>query len=324
LWICDLAHLSTQAGLDGARFQVRFLVLGQGKSGTSAVSRAIELSAGPEHRAFFEPRGLESVTAEGSSDVVVKMLIEHWSSSDVAHLDWFDRCVFLARDPRDVVVSRLLYQVFAMEFIYNPQKLRLFLASLRTKERAPGEHSVRAFFDLVAKLEGSGDALKRSAKIHRKAAGLWHTASVRDSMHLLKYEDFVEGRVRALSDYLGLEINQDVNVHGKWKRVERTRSNGDWKHWFTPADDEFAREAFADYLGTFGYDDWEKPSEQIIDPEYSSEYVRRIVQEAHRRRFSALRKTVGSVFHPDHESPESPSSARRMPRPWSKSRAGEN
>jgi hypothetical protein len=286
---------------------MRYLVLGPGRSGTTAVARAIEIAAGPQVEVFFEPRGLASVRSEASSSTVVaKILVERWLPADRQHMDWFDRRIFIARDPRDVVISRLLYQVYAMQFIHDPKKLEEFLTALRAKEQSPGEHTVQSLFDLVARLEGTDNGLALTARFHRKAVKLWR--ATHDTIHLLRYEDFVDGRTEDLSAYLGLAVTEHPDVAPRWQRVTRTRSHGNWKHWFTAADDELVSRTFRDYLDVFGYDDWVKPAEQIIDPEHSSEYVKRIVRLAHRRRARALRRLVGGDSRPRREtsSPSAP------------------
>lgn len=271
---------------------MKYLVLGQGKSGTTAIARAIELGAEPPVQVFFEPRDLASVTAStSSSSVVAKMLIEYWSPGDRAHIKWFDRCVFIVRDPRDVVISRLLYKVYDMQFIHEFHKLEKFLDALKAKEQSPPEHSVQSLFDLLAKLEGSRSELTHLIYVHKKAVNVWRT--VMDTAHLLRYEDFVDERIEALSAYLGFHVDAQVDVDPKWRRVTRTKSHGNWKHWFTTADDNLARTAFADYLDTFRYDDWDKPPIQIIDPEHSSKYVERVVAEALGRKASRRRKRSG-------------------------------
>jgi hypothetical protein len=262
---------------------MKYLVLGQGKSGTTAIARALELGAGLPVQVFFEPRSLASVTATASSSsIVVKMLIDHWAAGDQTHIDWFDRRVFIARDPRDVVISRLLYRVYDMQFIHDPQKFEEFLAALRAKEQSPSEHTVKSLFDLLAKLESSRSELTHLIHVHKKAVNIWRT--VMDAAHLLRYEDFVDDRTEVLSAYVGFHVDSQVDVDPNWRRVSRTKSHGNWKHWFTPVDDDLARTTFADYLNTFGYDDWEKPPIQSIDPEQSSKYVERVVAEALRRK----------------------------------------
>jgi hypothetical protein len=112
-----------------------------------------------------------------------------------------------------------------------------------------------------------------------------------DTAHLLRYEDFVDNRTEALSAYIGFHVDAQVDVDPKWHRVTRTKSHGNWKHWFTPADDNLARTAFAEYLETFQYDDWNKPPIQIIHPDHSSKYVERVVEEALRRNASRWQKS---------------------------------
>ena len=69
------------------------------------------------------------------------------------------------------------------------------------------------------------------------------------------FEDFVDGRLAAVSDYLGFDVVQGIRVGEAYSRVERSRAYGEWVNWFTPSDVEFYRPLFSEYMDVFGYDD---------------------------------------------------------------------
>jgi hypothetical protein len=97
---------------------------------------------------------------------------------------------------------------------------------------------------------------------------------------ILKYEDFVDGRLEELSRYLNLPLALNVEVASDVKRVVRTKSYGYWKDWYTSDDINFFRSAFAPLLRSFSYDDdWEPNASPTIDRATGSDYMTRIVTE---------------------------------------------
>lgn len=258
---------------------MRYLVLGPGKSGTTALARAIEQEATAPVEVFFEPKDLSVVPASApdQGSIVAKVLVEHTKMAEVDRLATFDRTVFICRDPRDVMISRLLYRVRDMDFITDADRRERWLDAIRQKEADPSSISTVGLYRLLADISGLENQLLPLRRTHRKAMNLWKQLEGHD-VHLLRYEEFVEGDVAALQAYLGLAVTSDVDVGRRYSRVARTRSSGDWKHWFTEHDHERARAMFGDYMDAFGYDDWHQPAERVIRAEHASGYVERIIE----------------------------------------------
>ena len=109
-----------------------------------------------------------------------------------------------------------------------------------------------------------------------KTLGLW--PQLRESFFLLRYEDFVAGRLAGLRRYLGLVVHHDVDVPGGHSRVSRTRASGDWRNWFTTADVEYSRPRFEPFMSAFGYaPGWSLPVRPTINPDHASRYAERLV-----------------------------------------------
>src|SRR5437773_2719421 len=89
------------------------LVLGPGKSGTTALFFCLVESArqhfGLEFPQLFEPKTAADIDAFKEDFGVVKMLFERFERTAHEFLPNFDRRVFIFRDPRDNVISRLVY-----------------------------------------------------------------------------------------------------------------------------------------------------------------------------------------------------------------------
>jgi hypothetical protein len=103
----------------------------------------------------------------------------------------------------------------------------------------------------------------------------------RSDFHVLRYEDFVDGNLQNIIQYLGgLNLNHQVKVSTEVSRVERRKRHGDWRHWFTPEDVAFFRPLLANAMNALGYSgDWELSGDPVIDSRYCSEYAARLSAE---------------------------------------------
>ena len=95
-------------------------------------------------------------------------------------------------------------------------------------------------------------------------------------LYRLRYEDFVDGRVGGLAEYLEVPLTETHSGGRSWlDHISRSRTYGAWRHWFTAADVDAYRPILAGYLAAMGYDDeWALAAEPVIDPETSSRHVR--------------------------------------------------
>jgi hypothetical protein len=100
-----------------------------------------------------------------------------------------------------------------------------------------------------------------------------------------KYEDMVSGRVAEINAYLGFPLKAEAEVpkgSGK-EKVVRKKAFGDWRHWFTEEDVALFKPAYLPYMQAIGYDcaDWALASEPLIEPQFSSAYVRNLSSKGH-------------------------------------------
>jgi hypothetical protein len=265
-----------------------YLVVGAGKSGTTALHYSIVQALRgrqAEVRELFEPRTLDDIRAGCSATAsnVVKVIADFFRPAwldEVRQL--FQKRLFIHRDPRDVLISRLLYKPRDMDFVTDPAKLAEFLAVLEDKQANPSAVSVVDLYRLVERLAGIGNFLSEAIRVTVGPAGLW--PQVRQDFFAVRYEDFVDGEVAALRDYLELPVDSGkrVQVDPRFARVTRTKGSGQWRQWFTPADVAYFGEPLAGYLAAFAYaDDWGLDPAPTIESRHGSEYVQRIVQARH-------------------------------------------
>ncbi len=254
---------------------MHILLVGPAKSGTTALFFAIRESLDGSVLTLFEPQNsaqMEAVfTASGHDHTLTKVLLGEAANSD---FDFTrpDRIVYISRDPRDNVISRLLYRAALFKRMGNLAAFSEYEALIRAK--VSGEPiSVQTLFQESLRLTGadhewSGLGLKRACD-----SAIRFVQTVENSW-VLKFEDLVDGKLAAVGDYLGFEVKQGTRVGKEYSRVERSRAYGEWVNWFTPSDVEFYRPLFAEYMDIFGYDDdYSLEGKAPINRSHSIDYI---------------------------------------------------
>ena len=264
----------------------RIIIFGIGKSGTTALFYRIKHSLPPKFKTLFEPRlsGILSDLPPMREGILAKVLLPSdrqgldGIESLVASLEReFSKRVLLIRDPRDILVSIILYTggygIFPQR---AEQELEDFITLLRRKEESPSSLTVSELverftdFRLFELLDLSLAAMMNIAK--------------RETFYQLRYEDMIRAELSGLEAYLGFPVSDNSEVATHVKRVERTKGSGDWRNWFTESDIALLRPKLDPYLRFFGYDDtdWRLNEPQIIPKRFCSEYFCQLVLEKRR------------------------------------------
>lgn len=256
---------------------MRCLIVGTAKSGTTALLYAVAQAMGGEPVLHVEDRIAE--LRQLPAHAAVKLIFEHESAADIAAFGaGFERRILLVRDPRDNLVSRLLYMVASHRILLDdPAYLRIFSMLLQRKQQAPATVALQQLPPLAQPSAFLADACAANGALAAFAGahgGDWF---------ILRYEDLVAGRLQALSDYLGLALRAGADIDPQYQRVARTKGAGDWRHWFTADDVACYRPQLAPLLAALGYaDDWTLAEAQHIAPEHSWLYFERLVHERRR------------------------------------------
>jgi hypothetical protein len=100
---------------------------------------------------------------------------------------------------------------------------------------------------------------------------------------IFKYEDMIEKNYNGLQEYLGFEIKDEAEIPTTTKKakVARKKAYGDWRHWYTGEDLDLFKPAYLPYMELVGYDcdDWTLSPNPVIEPEYSSIYIKELVRK---------------------------------------------
>jgi hypothetical protein len=278
---------------------MKIFMLGRGKSGTTAL--LFKIAAGiPDCKAFSG--GHPGIHSGDYKNAVYKhtyserkgktfdVYLEHISAQQ------YDRMIWVARDPRDIAVSRLLFR-WHKGTKGRWEQYRAHLKLIKKKERDPKSIP----FHVLCRYIGhdhwplTTDEVFENESLRYKRMGAF-VESLGKDWFLFKYEDMIQENFTDLSKYLGFSVKNDAEVPestGKAK-VARKKAFGDWRNWFTPEDEAIFKPAYQSYMQTIGYDvdDWAVSSDPVIEPQFSSMYMKRLVSE---NTTNPLRRLIGRL-----------------------------
>lgn len=269
----------------------KVIVLGLAKSGTTGLWSVLVKSYPRRYLQFFEGQYLPSRynkyfgqtnSEQNPRDVVSKQIIgPDFNFTDLAS---FDKIIWMVRDPRDRLISYLLYRHY--DYRYDSDEfVREQLDLLRLKERDP---DALAMIDLEARLLLPRPTLESAFfwNDHQKSNFL-STLIEEERAFIFKYEDFVNQEYSGLENFLGIKMSGNAKVPKQFQRVIRSKTHSFWNHWFTQKDVDNYMGLFQPFLEQYGYkDEWALAEEKKIDPEHCSRYVRTIINE--RRQLDGL------------------------------------
>jgi len=263
------------------------MILGLGKSGTTAL--LYKLASGlPGCRAFSGGRPGKYIG--DYANAVYKHTYEERKGKDFdlyrEHLqkERYDRKVWIARDPRDVAVSRVLYR-WNRGCVGRRRQFKAHLELVKKKEAEP----LSVPFHEICRYTGHHGwpsdirSVVNEERLRYKQM-LDFTNGLGSEWFLFNYEAMVNRNFDALNRYLGFDVRADTEVPdstGK-ARVVRKKASGDWRHWFTEEDIELFKPAYLPYMQRMGYDcdDWALSSNPVIEPRYASLYMRNLTTRA--------------------------------------------
>lgn len=269
------------------------LVVGRAKTGTTVIAKTIQNNI-PDSELLMEPNAVGQFFAKYQASVVAKIIFEHWSDRHYTRLAIlnnefalkFDKHVAIIRDPRDELISRIFYIVYG--YIKNGRlgmaDIQPWVEIVKKKERAPGEVSVVELLSVLNNVLGTHVSLKISDTFEYYRFLRKHYASA----HLLRYEDFVSGRLHGLEDYLGFPLNAENDLGKRYSRLFRTADYNNWKGFFLKSDlDEF-RQCHEEDMQHIGYADWELTPVNALNPEHGSLYLDRLCADALAKKDKAM------------------------------------
>ena len=217
---------------------MKILILGLGKSGTTAM--VYKVAGGlPNCQAFSG--GKPGKYIGEYENAVYKHTYEERKGKSFElyreHLrkEHYDRKIWMARDPRDAAVSRMLYR-WHRGYPGKRKQYEAHLNLVLKKEQDPGS---LPFYEICRYTGYDGcprdkEAVFEEEKVRYQRMRAF-VESLGDDWFMYRYEDMVDKKFDALNAYLGFETESDAEVPsgtGK-EKVVRKKAYGDWRHWYT-------------------------------------------------------------------------------------------
>ncbi|MBL0713448.1 MAG: hypothetical protein JJV98_07075, partial [Desulfosarcina sp.] len=237
---------------------MKVLILGLGKSGTTAL---VYKTAGGLPGCLAFSGGRPGKYLGEYENAVYKHTYEPRKGKDFElyreHLEkeHYDRKIWMARDPRDAAVSRMLYR-WHKGCKGRKKQYHAHLQLVLQKEQDPGRIS---FCEICRYIGHNEWPTSKEAVIDEERRRYLEMAEFVDSLgedwFLYTYEDMVAKKFDALSEYLGFEMAGEAQVpSGTGKdKVVRKKATGDWRHWYTEEDAELFKAAYRTYMELIGY-----------------------------------------------------------------------
>lgn len=262
-------------------------IFGQYKTGTTALFSQIRDALPADTIALMEPSQYRPGWRDGKHPVLAKVILALYEGPGRVHYDHFtgfDHKIFLVRDPRDRLVSGILFTAQQNPAVYgSPDKLARVLDLFARKSAEPRKMSFRELAAEVLKEAGGKSLPEVMEELQAHHRWIYDFDARLHGHFRLRYRDFIDRKLSALEDYLGLPLPTDVKIDPQHNHVIRTRQYGDWKNWFLAEDVEYFRPFTEEYLRHYGFEeDWEINANPVIPPEHSVEYVRRTVGKRNR------------------------------------------
>ena len=265
---------------------MKILILGTGKSGTTAL--VFKVAGGLPNCQAFSGGKPGKYLGDFANAVYKHTYHEGKGKSFELYKDHlskvqYDRMIWLARDPRDVAVSRMLYR-WHRGTDGQKKQFEAHLQLVLEKEKDPQSIS---FCEICRYVGRKGWPLSTDEVVEDEHVRYQHMGdfvkTLGEDWFLFTYEDMVSNNYDALNTYLGFQVQEEAEVPkstGKAK-VVRKKSTGDWRHWFTEEDVKLLKPAYTPYMELIGYDcnDWALHPNPIIEPDYSSMYMQRLAQK---------------------------------------------
>lgn len=257
--------------------QNKVLIVGLPKSGTSILTYRIA-SVLPEAEVHFEPfqaLGLNHIAfhreaTQAAPDVITKSLYYDNTPNQLDLIGaYYNKKIFIIRDPRDLLISTFFY---VWNKIENPPlaQFEQALGLVQQKEQQPDAIPFSQLYRLRANVQAHRlSAMAAFAELVKQHQEDWF---------VLKYEDFIDEKLAALTEHLGFSINVDASVPTGLSRVERSKRYGSWRTWFTEDDVAYYKPLLDDTLNALGYDadDWGLTAVSTLPEKEGSAYMQRI------------------------------------------------
>ncbi len=265
---------------------MNILILGKAKTGTTIISKTIQQSL-PNTAYHFEPKEPSFFICKkwnSNKNHLAKFIYDEWQArpllrESLVHneLIEFKKLIYTMRDPRDEIISRLMYFIlyWASRNRGEERKIEAWLRILREKEANPRSISLIEIIEKKNRLFG-GNLLAEFTELTKTY--LKFVSGQPSHGFLVKYEDFVNKENKSLEGYLGFKLNTEVSL-GNLESKKRSASYGNWKSFILDSDIAPLNDCLGDTMERHGYLDWDIETPTKLDSAIYSGYVEKLLKK---------------------------------------------
>jgi hypothetical protein len=251
---------------------MKVAIIGMPKTGTTALYESIKLELPLDTVTSFEPKNkseLSYVLTEKRDNALTKIMFTKLNDVDF-RVEEFDKTVVIVRDPRDYLVSSLLYKFDDPKICKSNEKLKYLISLFKVKQERPDQISFTKLYSAFSDTEINWN-------LHLKLYKNLLKFIEKQNVFVLKYEDFAYDLLQPLNYYLGLTVKNKRKLEGWTAKIQRKGTSGDWKNWFTK-DDLYLREVFLDVMSKLNYSDWDLSPKPVIEDKYCLGYINKLIE----------------------------------------------
>ena len=264
---------------------LRIAIFGRYKSGTTMLFYVIKDALPSKSRLLFEEQQYTFRRRDQYLPVLAKVILgESEDGHDVDYESFlaFEKRVYLIRDPRDWLVSGTLFLISQHVTQHsNQQTISSILKLLKQKEADSSSVALVTILEETLKCLPGKSLAQTLDGLNRAMAWQFAFEKKLGDHILVKYEDIIDNKYLALSDYLGLSMKGCRGVDAAHSHVPRTGSYGNWRDWLLPQDVELFQPIFDPFIRRYQYEtSWEVNPVQNVQAEHCSQYVERTMRQS--------------------------------------------
>ena len=260
----------------------KILIAGLGKSGTTILTARISKSWKANH-IFLEPEGVQAQSnkvlhqkiCSRRGRVICKILIYPERADCLTDIQQkYDQIIWMVRDPRDQMISSFLYAWYAAHGL-QASRFEAAVDLVKMKEESPGKISFKSCMETCFNLNTFFQRYQFLLDQIEKATT---SQNLSPRCLIVKYEDLIDGNMDALNAFLGFEVDMQIPVYKMAEQVNRTKTYGNWRSWFTEEDVAWMKPHLIPFLKRMNYDatDWKLENRHRLERRYGSEYMTRM------------------------------------------------
>lgn len=256
-------------------------IIGLSKSGTTALFYLIKDSSKENIETIFERKALarKRELLESNNDVLLKMLLFPGALKKGEYdelVEISDKNILIIRDPRDNIISELLYYGgYHVTWSKSYEQRQKAIALLKEKEANSKIVSVIRLFEILC----DRDREDLNQYMMKRYESVSEFVERYKNVEVVKYEDILQNSLHNLENYLGFSLAPKTQVKSDHAYVIRKKAEGDWKNWFTEEDIVFFKPILEKYMSQFEYpNDWTLSAQPGILAKYSSAYFEKLIE----------------------------------------------